>query len=248
MNWGRALTWANTVYIVAVCVAATATILVSSFASRLSSQKDTELERFRTQSAADIAKANARAEEARAQAALATEGQKELETALEQARIRQEELKGQNLRLQSEVERERLARLRIEERLAPRNLTDAQMRAVSTKLVPFAGQKLNAVVSPPEEEAVNISNQVLTALHQAGWIVVAILGTDTARATSGIFIEISPDADQQAVAAARALASALRFENLVVFGPEPLDRSAVTGMFTGQQIPDAKIRLTIGSK
>jgi hypothetical protein len=162
MNWAKALLWANTVYIVAICFAAAVTILVSFFASRLSLQKDAELDRFRTQSATDIAKANLRAGEARAQAATATEGQKKLETALEQAKVRQEELRRQNLELQSEVEREHLARLQIEERLAPRKLTGGQIRAVAAKLLPFAGQKVQLVVSPPESEPMRIGDLILS--------------------------------------------------------------------------------------
>jgi hypothetical protein len=248
MNWAKALLWANTVYIVAICFAAAATILVSFFASRLSLQKDTELDRFRTQSATDIAKANLRAGEARAQAATATEGQKKLETALEQAKVRQEELRRQNLELQSEVEREHLARLQIEERLAPRKLTGGQIRAVAAKLLPFAGQKVQLVVSPPESEPMRIGDLILSALKESGWNPGTLVGSDVARSVSGILIEIKPGADQKTVAAAHALASALRSENLVVSGPQPADPHSITGVFTGGEIKDAKIMVTIGSK
>lgn len=181
-----------------------------------------------------IAIAQANAEQARAQAA--------------NALTEQEKLRQENLQLSIKLEEERTARLKIEERLAPRNLTPKQQRIVADKLRPFAGQKLNLIASTDTLEVVNIAKEILSILKEAGWTFGTYIGNDLARSVAGILIEVDPDADISTKAAVQALASALSAENLVVVGPAPIDSRALTGTFTGKSIPDARIRLTVGKK
>lgn len=251
----KALSIANTVYIAAVVVAAVATFFVYFFASRLSTARDTELRKFQSESAQAIAQANSRGEEAVASAAKANEGMAIAQTNAEQARAQaanalteQEKLRQENLRLSIKFEEERIARLKIEERLAPRRLTKEQQRTIVGKVLPFSGQKLNLVASTDVSEVVNIANTILSILKEANWMFGTYIGNDMARSVSGILVEVLPGAEDSTKAAAQALASALSAENLAVGGPQPAASNALTGMFTGESIPDAKIRLTVGNK
>jgi hypothetical protein len=71
---------------------------------------------------------------------------------------------------------------------------------------------------------------------------------DSARAVEKILVESDPSAPKSARIAAQALVDALRFEKLVVFGPIDTQGNAMTGMFAGQALEGAAIRLTFGSK
>jgi hypothetical protein len=176
----RAFSVANTVYIVAVLVAAGATFFVYFFASKLTTAKDVELRRFQSESARAVAEANARAAEANEKA-------------------------GQ----------ERLARIKIEEKLADRGLTTEQGGNLVRKLTPFAGQAVVVRLVYPEEEVMNIGIQLDAWLRQAGW------GTELTREGPGlgdlelkrITVAVRMSADQSTKDAA------LADERLAVHGP-----------------------------
>ena len=86
-----------------------------------------------------------------------------------------------------------------------------------------------------------------SALILAGWNLHGVKGTAVSRPiVAGIVIESDPDETFQA--AARALVSALKDEELNVSGPEPIRPLGAVGMFSGQPMLDAKIRITIGPK
>lgn len=159
----------------------------------------------------------------------------------------QEKLRQENLKLSIRFEEERTARLKIEERLAPRRLTQEQQNSVTTKLRDFPGEKLNIQLPGDDPEITHLANQLLACFEGAGWHVATLVGTDMSRSVSGILIEIDTDASSSSRKAAVALASALRAENVAVGGPMPPSGLGGSGMFIGGRI-DAKIKMTIGKK
>ena len=65
--------------------------------------------------------------------------------------------------------RSRLARLKIEQRLSDRILTDAQLVTITTKLQPFAGQEYKVTRYWDLKESLNIANRIRQALSMGGW-------------------------------------------------------------------------------
>jgi cell division protein FtsB len=67
------------------------------------------------------------------------------------------------------AEGERLARLKIEEKLAPRSLGDEQRKRIESKLKPFAGTPYELALNPVPE-ATNLLNIIVSVLRSSGWV------------------------------------------------------------------------------
>ena len=123
---------------------------------------------------------------------------------------------------QKATEQERLARLKIEERVANRRLTEAQQERIARKLSVFAGRSINVLIYRGDVEAWSIADQIKLALggkKGAGWIVHSARVAEFNRAFSGMLVETTAHAGPEDVSAANALVSALSAETLVVRGP-----------------------------
>lgn len=166
-------------------------------------------------------------------------------TAFLETRITEAERQAAEANLKAEEERH--ARMKIEERLAPRHLTEEQQKTIADKLRSFIGQKLNVMFSNDTPEVANIAREILFIFKEVEWQCGMMVGHDIARSVSGILVEVLPGADAAGKAAAQALASALRSEKLSVIGPIPLGPTG-PAEFMGETIPDAQIKLTIGKK
>jgi hypothetical protein len=210
-----------------------------------------------TQREANEQIANARADAARAmertallekEAQTARERAALLERVTETVRSEAAEANARAAEANVKAEAERLARIKIEERLADRKLTPAQMKELTEKLGRFSGQKLNIVAVSNDPEIVRITNALITAVREANWIFETGVGGSGGRAVYGILIEVDRDADEITRAAAQALAVALTDQNLVTVGPMPSDPNAMAGSFFGKILRDAKLRLTVGRK
>ena len=148
----------------------------------------------------------------------------------------------------AKAESERLARIKIEERLADRKLTPVQISELAQKLVRFSGQKINVVAAANDPEIIRITNAISTALRAANWIFETGVGGVGARAVDGILVEVNADAAGATRAAAQELVSGLVEQNLLTSGPAPLGPNAMTGTFFGKRVPDANLQLTVGRK
>jgi len=85
-----------------------------------------------------------------------------------QAKERTATLERSNLELQTTLERERAARLKIEEKMAPRTLSPKQSAEISARLQSFG--KVPFVLSVADTaEAVDLIGQISKALENAGW-------------------------------------------------------------------------------
>jgi hypothetical protein len=145
------------------------------------------------------------------------------------------------------AESERLARIKIEERLADRRLTLEQQASIVQKLEPL-GQKDVELIVMGSPEPMQIGDAIFDVLERAGWRVPWRRG-ELSRPIRGMLVEVAPGSDETEIAAATALVEALKNENLQVEGPLPMDPSARIGSWATSDadiIP--AITLTIGAK
>ena len=159
-------------------------------------------------------------------------------------------LRREAARLGKLAEDERLARVQIEEKVAPRRLTLEQVKTVAGRLRSFSGQRISFFAFAGDSEIVAIGDDILKALagpSSAGWKVTVSVGQYSSLVGSGIVIELLSNVDDPSRAAARALADALRNERLVVAGPQS---EPPTVIMSGdlRADPQARIRIVIAKK
>jgi len=197
----RGLYWSTLVYFAFVCVAAVASFLLAIFAGRLTTVKDGELKRLQLTSAQSIATAHA-------QTAHSKQEQTRLEADMAHARAHGERLHKQNLELQLEVERERMARLRLEERLAPRHILAAQRFKLRSELAPFKGQAISIVTHPGDPELATFAGEIKGTLEQAGIVVSMTPALVFGKPQPGLTLEVGANRTRFATSLAKALMDA----------------------------------------
>lgn len=138
------------------------------------------------------------------------------------------------------AEEEKLARVKIEQRLADRVLTDAQLATIADKVRPFSGQEYQVTTFWELREPLAISNRIHQALTLAGWTYIphGQGGAFLLGGLSGVQVWIHPDADVQVKNAANSLVSALNDEDI----------AAVLKQQNPQNPKDNKIALNVGTK
>jgi len=137
---------------------------VIHYSDELQALKDKELSRFQTEAQRDIAQANERAQDA-------IKGQRQLEQAAEEARLKQREAEQTTAELQLKVEQEKLARVKIEERLAGRYISPEQTASLSQDLKPLRGKKVVIGFVSGVPETAKFSTILAAKLRSAGVIV-----------------------------------------------------------------------------
>ena len=115
------------------------------------------------------------------------------------------------------TEAEKLARLKIEERLADRNLSKQQEMEIAEKLRKYAGQVVS-IIGAPTPEPTGVSYAINRALSAAGWAVTAIRSSDP-RTLHGITVRNGVGGKKEASTAAQDLVNALSSCGLSVTGP-----------------------------
>jgi hypothetical protein len=171
-----------------------------------------------------------------------TESRRKLEVMRAESAVaiqKTEELKQQNLELQYLVERERLARVKIEEKLAPRSLSEEQQQRLIAKWKLFAGQKVEVFVAYDEEEVLNTGKLIERMLRSAGWSVKSEreLEITIGPERKGIVLYVSGKVPARARIAAQTWVESLADERFVVSGPE-----------TVSDLPPQTFRVAIGRK
>jgi len=204
----RGLNWSTLAYIVFVCLAAAASFLLALFAGRVTSAKDTELKTLQSASAEAVAHAHAGAERAHAQAAIAYQEQRRLEADMAHAKAHREELRKENLELQLAVEKERTARLRLEQQLGARHIGAAQRQAMQTALADFQGQKMAIVTLPGDPEITAFASEIKAALEAAGMTVTMAPALVFGKPQAGIAWDVGLHRRQFATALAKAFVEA----------------------------------------
>lgn len=74
-----------------------------------------------------------------------------------------------NLILQSDLERERSARLKLEQKLAPRHLGDEQAKTIADAIRAFPGQPITIVAPMGDAEAEAYAAEFILMFRAAGW-------------------------------------------------------------------------------
>ena len=88
-------------------------------------------------------------------------------------------VKKSNLVLQTDLERERISRLKLENQLAPRHLTPDQKAFLIQALKPFAGEKIEIMTPAGDNEASDYALEFEAVFKAAGW--------DTSARSQGMF-------------------------------------------------------------
>lgn len=117
---------------------------------------------------ARASEANARAKEAEAQVAKANAASKDAVAKVAAAEARIAEANRAASEANAIAERERLARLQLEARLADRTLTAEQQARLTAALMPFRGTEVDIVIFGDTPEISIIAGMILDCLHKAG--------------------------------------------------------------------------------
>ncbi len=163
---------------------------------------------------------------------------------------RAKELEKGNLTLQREVERERTERLKLEEKLSPRQLSEEQRADFVRKMHSFSGSSLDIVVYPTGTSDIGPLQHALTlALREAGWTVrrFNMLNTEF---VLGVGVATRRNADIATKLRANSLIAALNDAGILAArAPDLTDESypapVAGGPFEGGIAP---IRMYIGTK
>lgn len=78
-------------------------------------------------------------------------------------------VRASNLALQADVERERTARLQLENKVAPRHLSEAHKGALMKALTPLAGSKVHVISALGDAEARAFADDFISVFKAAGW-------------------------------------------------------------------------------
>jgi hypothetical protein len=135
------------------------------------------------------------------------------------------------------AEQDRLARVKIEERLAPRFIAHSDRQNIIAALKPFAsaGRMVDIVKHPDDAEVSELARQVITVLADSGWKPTML---PDAPVDSGVAVEAARN-NPQNLDAGRALVSAFAGAGLAVSGPTDTLNLTLTG---------AAVRISVGRK
>lgn len=203
----------------------------------------------------NLADTNARAEEAKADASQSLATAKQAEANLAGANSRAEEAKAASAEANARAaeankiaEGERLARVKIEEKLAPRSITPEQIAGLSKRLKPYAGISVDILQIGESPEITHFRSLIEMSLRDAG-----LHPLSSTAVGSGSFIGLSVgvfiDANDSEKIAASALLSALNAEGITAANDGSFKRENWPGFTMAP--PDsnkAAIRIYVGSK
>jgi hypothetical protein len=195
------------------CFAAVMLVIALILSNRLGKLERAEAAEKESEASAHIANANARAEEAQ-KTAKSFEG--EIAKANERAAAAQTE----TAKFNEIAERERLARIQLEEKLTPRWLLDGQRTSLIEKLKPFAGVTADIVLISNESEIVNLSRQISSILTDSGWKVRGTWTSMGGLSGQGIGVCIAKDSEDSVANAAAAFVNGI-LSTMKQVGPMP---------------------------
>ena len=162
------------------------------------------------------------------------------------------ELQKQTAQANQKAEEDRLARMKIEQRLAPRSLDEKQKDAIRTMVAPFSGTSLDVIACGDTREIGNLIASITGVLQAAGWKVRvwAAMG-GAGLSVAGVPIQTQVGSDPLDNRAANAVVAALRASGIESGIVEPFNGTDVPMALTGpvwDQSTVAKVRMLVGSK
>ena len=149
------------------------------------------------------------------------------------------------------AEEERLKRVEIEAKLAPRTMDPKQIADLAIRLQMIGKRDVDVMVHGETPEMVRIGQSIVLALTNAGWNIKAWTVTSGGIAVTGIVVAVNPNADAGTKQAAQKLLEALHHEGLWVISWTPPDWTALSGLMNGPPLDKSKlapIRILIGTK
>lgn len=192
--------------------------------------------------------ANLRAAEANERATKAQESLALAEQHAAEANAKAEGFRLDIARANETAERERLARLQLEARLADRTLTPVQQTAITAQLSTVPGIVVDVITFGDTPEIQTISGLVLDSIRRAGWTINPAQAGGGGAAVRGILVGTRTGSDANTVRAANLLVSALQSVGLAA-GPWAFDQLQPPGiLFNSAFRGTAPIRMFIGSK
>ena len=103
-----------------------------------------------------------------------------MEVQVAAANAKTAELEKEAAALKAQAEADKLARLKIEARMAPRSLTPQQQNELTSKLSQFKNVRGTIIASPSTQEAEWFAHVLYAPLRAAGWEITVEPGTETA--------------------------------------------------------------------
>jgi hypothetical protein len=125
------------------------------------------------------------------------------------------------------AEGERLGRLKLEEKLAPRSLSEQQMVILCDKLKPFA--ETSVVIDKLLDRGTDIgplAHQLVAVLQTAGWVVTANDRLASSIYVAGINVTISPGSTETVTTAGELLINELNLAGIAAAQSNPPVRYA----------------------
>jgi hypothetical protein len=147
------------------------------------------------------------------------------------------------------AEDERLARLQLEAKLAPRSLTPAQQKDLAERLKPFSGTRLDIFIYGETSEMLSIGLTIASVANAAGWSV-RTWGVSVEMVVTGTVVGTTSEVDKRIETAANALVLALN-HNGINSSPGKVFDLPLPGRLTGPPWDSSKaapMRMLIGSK
>ena len=212
----------------------------------MASDKETALRKANDAVFADL---NVEAATARKEAGDAVERAAKAEQNLGEANERAANAEKQAAKSNEIAERERLARLQLEARLAPRTLRLAQRDDLANKLKPFSGTRLDIFIYGDTSEMLSIGLTLSSVATAAGWSVKT-WGVSVEMVVTGVVVGTKSGVDKEVYAAANALVLALNRNGINTSLGNVFDLP-LPGRLTGPPWDNnntAPIRMLIGSK
>lgn len=267
--------WSNVGVVVFGILAAITAAFALYFGGRLGAAKDAELIKFQGESKAAIAAADARAAEANAKAKASEALVASADTASKEAVVKVAEAqrasaeasaKTEGFRLDiaaaneraaaanAIAERERLARLRLEARLADRVITPGQEARLKAVFSRIKGHTVDVTIFGDSPETANVANLIVGCLTGAG-VLTTHMSPFGGGGVRGVIFGVGPSGSAAEKAAVEGAISILRETLGNGVGVEDfakLDATKASGM-TGESkgaLPRGKaaVRIWIGPK
>ena len=208
------------------------------------------LDKYKLEAGEQIAKADA---DAAASLALAKQAESSLAGAnsrAEEARAVSAEANKRAAEVNKTAEGERLARVKIEEKLAPRSISMPQIVSLSWRLKPYAGTPVDILQIGESPEITHFRTLLAMPLHAAG--LPTVISTAVGSGSFiGLSVAVLTDATDSEKLAATGLLSALNAEGIIALDGGTVKREDRPGFIMapeGETSNKAPIRIYIGSK
>ena len=120
--------------------------------------------------------------------------------------------------LEKQAEDERIARLKIEERISPRQINPKHLPSIVAKLAAFKGHRADIGAVPETFEGASLARQIQVILADSHWSA-DIMQAEAAGPLGGIArgVMVRYTSDPRSLAAARALVEVLEAEQIAAF-------------------------------